>query len=244
MRCDLARAIVENKDMFVFDEFTSVVDRNVAQIGSLAMQKAIRRQDKQFIAVTCHYDVEEWLQPDWVFCTDDFTFRICEVQKKNIGIDVYEIRSNKEEIWNIFKKYHYLSHSFNKASRVFIATYKDQLCAFSAILPFPHPKRRNTRKEHRTVVLPDYQGVGIARKFTDYIGHLLHEEGKTYISTTSNPNMINARMKSPHWKCTHQGRTSAGSANGKIQNRNRKGSTSCNRITASFEYHEIQQGED
>lgn len=43
MRCDLARAILEKRDLFVFDEFTSVVDRNVAKIGSLAMQKAIRR---------------------------------------------------------------------------------------------------------------------------------------------------------------------------------------------------------
>lgn len=43
MRCDLARAILEKRDMFVFDEFTSVVDRTVAQIGSLAIQKAIRR---------------------------------------------------------------------------------------------------------------------------------------------------------------------------------------------------------
>ena len=43
MRCDLARAILEKREMFVFDEFTSVVDRNVAKIGSLAMQKAIRR---------------------------------------------------------------------------------------------------------------------------------------------------------------------------------------------------------
>lgn len=43
MRCDLARAILEKRNLFVFDEFTSVVDRNVAKIGSLAMQKAIRR---------------------------------------------------------------------------------------------------------------------------------------------------------------------------------------------------------
>lgn len=43
MRCDLARAMLEKRDLFVFDEFTSVVDRNVAQIGSLAIQKAIRR---------------------------------------------------------------------------------------------------------------------------------------------------------------------------------------------------------
>lgn len=43
MRCDLARAILEKRDFFVFDEFTSVVDRNVARVGSFAMQKALRK---------------------------------------------------------------------------------------------------------------------------------------------------------------------------------------------------------
>ena len=51
MRVDLARAILDKKDFFVFDEFTSVVDRNVAQIGSFAMQKAIRKSNKKFMAV-------------------------------------------------------------------------------------------------------------------------------------------------------------------------------------------------
>lgn len=238
MRCDLARAIITNKKMFAFDEFTSVVDRTVAQIGSLAMQKAIRRQGKKFIAITCHYDVEEWLQPDWIFCTDDMTFHLREVQKKNIAINIYEVKKDKERYWNFFKKYHYLSHSFNKAARVFIATYNDNMCGFCAALPFPHPKRKNVYKEHRTIVLPDYQGVGIGGRFTDYIGHLFHEEGKSYISTTSHPNMIKARINSKNWKCTHQGRTSSGSDNGKIQNKHKKGSTSCNRITCSFEYYE------
>ena len=82
MRCDLARAILSHDKLFVFDEFTSVVDRNVAKIGSFAMQKAIRKTDKQFIAVTCHYDVEDWLLPDWVFDTDTMSFRLCESQKK------------------------------------------------------------------------------------------------------------------------------------------------------------------
>jgi hypothetical protein len=82
MRVDLARAILEEQNLFVFDEFTSVVDRNVAQIGSFAMQKAIRKTNKQFIAVTCHYDVEEWLLPDWVFDTDSMTFRSNDGQKK------------------------------------------------------------------------------------------------------------------------------------------------------------------
>lgn len=69
MRCDLARALLE-KDKVCFDEFTSVVDRNVAQTACIAINKAIKKTNKQFIAVTCHHDVAEWLQPDWMFDTD------------------------------------------------------------------------------------------------------------------------------------------------------------------------------
>tara|TARA_R110002153_G_scaffold56_2_gene520 strand:- start:1037 stop:1729 length:693 start_codon:yes stop_codon:yes gene_type:complete len=82
MRVNLARAILENNPLIVFDEFTSVVDRGVAKIGSFAMQKAIRKSNKKFIAVGCHYDVEDWLMPDWIFNTDTMTFHSNEGQKK------------------------------------------------------------------------------------------------------------------------------------------------------------------
>lgn len=73
MRVDIARSILE-KDFIVFDEFTSVVDREVAKVASMAVSKAIRKQNKKFIAVTCHYDVVDYLEPDWVFNTDTMTF--------------------------------------------------------------------------------------------------------------------------------------------------------------------------
>jgi len=81
MRTDLARALLLNKDLIVFDEFTSVVDRNVAQIGSLAVQKAIRKTKRRFIAVTCHFDVLPWLMPDWVFDANDFTMSVFTEKK-------------------------------------------------------------------------------------------------------------------------------------------------------------------
>lgn len=68
MRVDLARALLE-KDRVCFDEYTSVVDRQVARTMCIATNKAIRRDGKQFIAVTCHYDVLEWLEYDWAFDT-------------------------------------------------------------------------------------------------------------------------------------------------------------------------------
>lgn len=72
MRVDLARALLE-KDFVVFDEFTSVVDRQVAQTASIAVNKAVHHLDKKFIAVSCHYDIIEWLQPDWIFDTNSMT---------------------------------------------------------------------------------------------------------------------------------------------------------------------------
>lgn len=74
MRVDIARTLLSEKQLAVFDEFTSVVDREVAQVASYAISKAVRRTKKQFIAVTCHYDVIDWLEPDWVFYTDTMTF--------------------------------------------------------------------------------------------------------------------------------------------------------------------------
>jgi hypothetical protein len=81
-RCDLARGLasvggrnarademsdfrppISDLRLVAFDEFTSVVDRTVAKVCSAAVAKAVRggRIGCRFVAVTCHYDVTEWL---------------------------------------------------------------------------------------------------------------------------------------------------------------------------------------
>ncbi len=74
MRVDIARALCLDKPLIVFDEFTSVVDREIAKVSAFAISKAVRRSKKKVIAVTCHYDVVDWLDPDWVFCTYTMEF--------------------------------------------------------------------------------------------------------------------------------------------------------------------------
>lgn len=74
MRVDLANAILQNKETICFDEFTSVVDRNVAKIASYCVSKYIRKNDKQFVAVACHYDILDWLEPDWILDTNTMSF--------------------------------------------------------------------------------------------------------------------------------------------------------------------------
>lgn len=67
-RADLARKIASN---VVIDEYTSVVDRNVARAASVALSRYVNNNDiKNIVISTCHMDVVEWLEPDWVINTD------------------------------------------------------------------------------------------------------------------------------------------------------------------------------
>lgn len=74
MRVDIARALLLNKNRIVFDEFTSVIDREVAHMACIAISKGVRKSAKQLIVVTCHRDVVDWLEPDWVLDTDNMAF--------------------------------------------------------------------------------------------------------------------------------------------------------------------------
>lgn len=68
-RANLARLVAEGPDRVVVDEFTSVVDRQIARIGSMAFAKAVRRGAGQVILLSCHHDIVEWLEPDWCYDT-------------------------------------------------------------------------------------------------------------------------------------------------------------------------------
>lgn len=71
MRVELANRLLNN-DMSVFDEFTSVVDRNVAKTMCIATKKTMSKMpNKKLVVVSCHYDILDWLQPDWVFDTNE-----------------------------------------------------------------------------------------------------------------------------------------------------------------------------
>ena len=98
MRVDIARALCLEQSLVVFDEFTSVVDREIAKVSAFAISKAVRRSKKQFIAVTCHYDVVDWLQPDWVFCTDTMEFS----RKKECGRPLNSNPSVRQTIGRCF----------------------------------------------------------------------------------------------------------------------------------------------
>lgn len=67
-RADLARKLKSNA---VIDEYTSVVDRTVAKAASVALSRYIKNNKISGVVLsTCHQDIVEWLEPDWVLNTD------------------------------------------------------------------------------------------------------------------------------------------------------------------------------
>lgn len=233
-RAEMARCLLSEQDLIVFDEFTSVVDRTVAKVGSFAVSKKIRKSNKQFVAVTCHYDVEEWLQPDWVLDLSTETFKWGSLRRPELNIEICQCHS---KAWVLFAGHHYLSASLNPSAACFIATIDGEPCAFTSVLNFCHPQLKNRWREHRTVVLPDYQGLGIGNRLSEWLGEKLKKEGKIFISTTSHPAMISHRNASSKWVMTRK-------PSHVITKENRKGTKSANhaksssagRLTCSFQY--------
>jgi len=68
-RADLAKIVCEAPKSVIVDEFTSVVDRQIAKFGALAFQKSWRRTGGKCVLLSCHYDILDWVEPDWVFDT-------------------------------------------------------------------------------------------------------------------------------------------------------------------------------
>ncbi|HMF14193.1 MAG TPA: hypothetical protein VKE94_17880, partial [Gemmataceae bacterium] len=85
-----------------------------------------------------------------------------------------------------------------------------------------------TRREHRTVVLPDYQGVGIGHALSSFCASLWNALGFRALSTTAHPAFVAARRRSKDWHSTRK----ASFAHGGLQ-RLKHATT---RLTASFEY--------
>lgn len=68
-RLDLLWKIGNAKDgsTIYYDEYTSVVNRDVAKSMSYSLQRYIRKHNLKIVLASCHFDIIEWLQPDWVF---------------------------------------------------------------------------------------------------------------------------------------------------------------------------------
>lgn len=225
-RCDLARALLaavtqshpclpdrtgsgdRPKDgspalpLVVFDEFTSVVDRTVARAIAAALARTLRSGTLpcRFVAVTCHYDVADWLTPDWIV---DLATGTCTSGRRERPKIVLELFRARRTAWRLFAPHHYLSGQLSPAAECFLALWEDHPVCWCAVLP--QPGRPGWRRVSRLVTLPDYQGLGIGTAVLEAVAELLRARALRTSITTSHPAMIAYLRRSVNWRITRRG---------------------------------------
>lgn len=192
----------KKEEVILVDEFTSVVDRDVAKAMSNAIQKYIRRENKRIILASCHFDIMEWLLPDWTYSplkgrVEKHDYR--RQSRPKIELSIFRCRY---ETWNIFKQHHYLSEDLNKSAQCYIVLWNDKPICFIGILPFPGVGDAKTRRVSRIVVLPDFQGLGLGKELLNYISSVYHKEKHTMYIRTMNPALGLSLAKDKNWEAT------------------------------------------
>lgn len=68
-RLDLCMSLycARESGIALIDEFSSVVNRDVAKSMSYALQRYVRQRGLKVVICSCHFDIIEWLTPDYVF---------------------------------------------------------------------------------------------------------------------------------------------------------------------------------
>jgi ABC-type transport system involved in cytochrome c biogenesis ATPase subunit/GNAT superfamily N-acetyltransferase len=207
-RAELARLLVEHQGDVVIDEFTSVVDRQIAQVGANAFAKAWRRKEEsdRAVVLSCHYDIVDWLQPDWLLDTREWRFDWRSVQRRpDIPLTVHETNWSA---WPHFEPHHYLKLPQMVAATNYVAEGPHgEPVAHVAVSTMAGMK---TARLCRLVVMPEWQGAGVGMKFLEYVaerwlrGENRYGKRMTGIIHTSHPGLIAALRRSPKWVLVSQ----------------------------------------
>jgi GNAT superfamily N-acetyltransferase len=199
-RADLAKIICEAPPQVVVDEFTSVVDRQIAKFGALAFQKSWRRTSGQCVLLSCHYDIVEWVEPDWVFDTSTGVYSGRGLwHRPKFDLKIWQ---TNWRYWHLFEPHYYLKLPHMIAAANFVGVVDGELVAHLAVGPRPGAK---DVRASRMVVMPEWQGAGIGMRFLNTIceaylqGNNLYGRKMTTLFHTSHPGLCEGLRRDKKW---------------------------------------------
>ena len=205
-------AICLDQGINVVDEFTSVVDRDTAKSLALSIRKFYDRRgttETLYIA-SCHRDIVEWLDPDYVYDTD-----LCVLENRRSPFRLgtrprlaLTIKSSSVDYWRYFSKYHYLDTEISKSAHYYVLLLGDKPIGFHAAIHSTNRDIHSYWRGHRTVILPEFQGMGIGTQFSDAVAKIYVDKGLRYFSKTAHPSFGEHREKSDLWRPTSMNRKS------------------------------------
>lgn len=197
-------ADAEDEEIILIDEYTSVVDRDVAKSMSFSLQKYIRKHNKKIILASCHYDIMEWLMPDWT-CSPQKGGALEKGDWLRHGRPKIELQIARVEYgaWDLFKKHHYLTSDCSKSCKFLLFSWNGVPVGINAIISQPSGHFKNGFRESRLVVLPDFQGMGLGSEISRLSAGIIKADGGRYFTKTIHPALGAYRNKhSDIWKGT------------------------------------------
>jgi ABC-type ATPase involved in cell division/GNAT superfamily N-acetyltransferase len=203
-RADLARVISEAPAGVVIDEFSSVVDRQIAKFGALAFQKAWKRTGGRCVLLSCHYDVLDWLEPDWVYDTAKQSFARGSLWRRP-KFDL-QIQQTDASYWPLFKPHYYLDLHLPVAAQYFVGTVEGEPVCHMAMCTMSKGKNAFEGRGTRLVVMPEWQGAGVGMRFLNTICDMWrrgeNKWGKpvTTVFHTSHPGLCAGLRRDPKWR--------------------------------------------
>lgn len=200
-RAGLARLIAEGRDRVIIDEFTSVVDRQIAKIGASAFQKAFRRTGGKAILLSCHYDVLDWIEPDWIFDTHTGQLERGRLRRRpRFELEVFQTDGS---YWPMFEPHHYLKLPRMVAAKYYVGFVDGESVAHMAAAP---KLDIGGMRACRMVVMPEWQGAGVGMRFLNDVCRLqftdankFHDRTKSVYFHTSHPGLCAALRRDKHW---------------------------------------------
>lgn len=206
-RAEAVLLMCQNTEIVFIDEWTSVVDRTVAKAMSVCIAKYAKQHNKKIVLLSCHYDILEWLKPDWLIdCnkqqfelpkSKDFFFESREQLK-------FDIREIDRKSWKYFSKYHYLNENL-PAGIIYLygLFHNENQIGFQCFANYV-PHRKNTQlimHSNRTVIHPDYNGLGLGIKLINETSALLKKKINCKIMAKfSSMPVYKAMIKQTQWK--------------------------------------------
>jgi ABC-type ATPase involved in cell division len=204
-RADLARVISEAPSKVVIDEFSSVVDRQIAKFGALAFQKAWKRTSGQCVLLSCHYDVIDWLEPDWVYDTGTCKFSRGSLWRRpKFDLEIWQTDSR---YWPLFKPHYYLDLPLPVAGQYFVGTVDGEPVCHMAVCTMNKGNNGNFEgRGTRLVVMPEWQGAGVGIRFLNAVCEMWrrgeNKWGKplTTVFHTSHPGLCASLRRDSKWR--------------------------------------------
>lgn len=199
-RAMLARLVCEAPPLAVVDEFSSVVDRQIACVGAAAFAKAWRRGTGRAVLLSCHYDILDWLQPDWVYDTATGTLeRGCLRRRPSFEL---EIRESNWQHWPLFEPHHYLKLPHMIAARCYVGFVDGQPVAHLGVSTRPGLIEA---RACRLVIMPEWQGIGVGMRFLNTVCEAWADGQNRYgrrmptLFHTSHPGLAAALRRAKGW---------------------------------------------